>query len=149
MAILSKIRERSVFLILIIGLALLAFVLDPSSIQSFFQGSKVGVVGEVNGETISRDEFASLIEGYKANSGSTSNLQAQNFAWDKLVGDKIYSDQLEKAGVVVGEEDVWQAIIALPYFNTNPSFQNEGGLFDQEKVKEYIVMMGTIWVMNL
>lgn len=141
MAILSKIRERSVFLILIIGLALLAFVLDPSSISSFFQGSKVNVVGEVNGEVISREDFANLVEGYKANSGSSSNQQAQNYAWNKLVGDKIYSDQLEKAGVVVGEEDVWQAIVALPYFKSNPSFQNEGGLFNPEKVKEYIASL--------
>lgn len=141
MAILSKIRDRSVFLILIIGLALLAFVLDPSSIQSFFQGNKVNVVGEVNGETISREDFASLVEGYKANSGNSSNQQAQNYAWNKLVGDKIYDDQLEKAGVVVGEEDVWQAIIALPYFKTNSTFQNEAGLFDQEKVKEYIATL--------
>ncbi|MCK5815441.1 MAG: SurA N-terminal domain-containing protein [Flavobacteriaceae bacterium] len=138
MAILSKIRERSVFLILIIGLALLAFVLDPSSIQSFFQGNKVNVVGEVNGETISREDFANLVEGYKANSRNPSNQQAQNDAWNKLVGDKIYDDQLEKAGIVVGEEDVWQAIIAIPFFKTNPAFQNEAGLFDQEKVKEYV-----------
>lgn len=138
MAILSKIRERSVFLILIIGLALLAFVLDPSSIQSFFQANKINAVGEVDGETINRDEFANLIEAYKANSGSTSNQQAMNYAWDELVGDYIYKDQLGKAGVVVGEEDVWRAIVSLPFFKSNPSFQNEGGLFDEEKVKEYI-----------
>ena len=96
MAILSKIRERSVFLILIIGLALLAFVLDPSSIQSFFQANKINSVGEVNGETISRDDFANLIEAYKSNTGTTSNKQAMTYAWDKLVGDQIYNDQLEK-----------------------------------------------------
>lgn len=138
MAILSKIRERSVFLILIIGLALLAFVLDPSSIQSFFQANKINAVGEVNGETISRTDFANLVEAYKANSGSTSNTQAMNYAWDKLVGDEIYNDQLEKAGVIVGEEDVWNSIISLPFFSQNPQFQNEGGLFDAERAKEYI-----------
>ncbi len=138
MAVLSKIRERSGFLIFIIGMALLAFVLDPSSIQSFFQASKVNVVGEVNGETISRDDFSSLIEAYKANNANATNQQAMNYAWNKLVGDQIYKDQLDKAGIVVGEEDVWQSIISLPYFKSNPQFQNEGGLFDQEKVKEYI-----------
>jgi peptidyl-prolyl cis-trans isomerase D len=138
MAILSKIRERSVFLILIIGMALLAFVLDPSSIQSFFQANKVNVVGEVNGETISRDDFANLMETYKNNSRSSSNKQAMTYAWDKLVGDEIYNDQLDKAGVVVGEEDVWQSIVSMSFFKSNPAFQNEGGLLDPEKVKEYI-----------
>ena len=138
MAILSKIRERSVFLIFIIGMALLAFVIDPSSIQSFFQANKINAVGEVNGETISRTDFANLVEAYKANSRNASNQQAMNYAWDKLVSDQIYKDQLEKAGVVVGEQDVWLSIITLPFFKNNPIFQNEGGLFDEEKVKEYI-----------
>jgi hypothetical protein len=35
MAVLSKIRERSMFLIIIIGLALFAFVLDPSTLGDF------------------------------------------------------------------------------------------------------------------
>ena len=58
MAILSKIRDRSMFLILIVGLALFAFVLDPSSIQQFFSASKVNSVGSVNGEEIDREKFA-------------------------------------------------------------------------------------------
>ena len=123
MAILSKIRERSVFLILIIGMALLAFVLDPSSIQSFFQANKVNVVGEVNGETISRDDFADLMETYKNNSRSSSNKQAMTYAWDKLVGDEIYNDQLDKAGVLVGEEDVWQSIVSMSFFKSNLHFK--------------------------
>ena len=82
MAILSKIRERSVFLILIIGLALLAFVLDPSSLQNLFQSNKVDVVGEVNGETISREDFAAEVEQYKARYGRASNQQAMNFLID-------------------------------------------------------------------
>ena len=41
MAILSKIRERSMFLIIIIGLALFAFVLDPSTLGDFFNSNKV------------------------------------------------------------------------------------------------------------
>ena len=51
MAILSKIRERSMFLIIIIGLALFAFVLDPSTLGDFFNSSKVNEVGEINGES--------------------------------------------------------------------------------------------------
>ena len=41
MAILSKIRERSMFLIVIIGLALFAFVASPKDILDFFNSSKV------------------------------------------------------------------------------------------------------------
>ncbi|AOW20413.1 SurA N-terminal domain-containing protein [Urechidicola croceus] len=142
MAILSKIRERSVFLILIIGLALLAFVLDPSSIQSFFQSSKLNSIGEVNGESISREDFANEMENYKARTqGRATNQDAMNYVWDKMVGDQIYKDQLEKSGVVVGEEDVWNTIISMPYFQNDPTFKNAAGLFDEEKVKEYIASL--------
>lgn len=77
MAILSKIRERSLFLILVIGLALFAFVLDPSTLTDFFSASKVNEVGEVNGESISRQEFAEALENYKAQTGNQlSEMQA-------------------------------------------------------------------------
>lgn len=62
MAILSKIRDRSMFLILIVGLALFAFVLDPSSIQNFFSSSKINSIGEVNGNEIDREEFANKLK---------------------------------------------------------------------------------------
>ena len=54
MAILSKIRDRSIALIAVIGLALFAFVLDPSTLTYFFDSSKINEVGEVDGESISR-----------------------------------------------------------------------------------------------
>ena len=49
MAILSKIRDRSIALIAVIGLALFAFVLDPSTLTDFFDSSKINEVGEVDG----------------------------------------------------------------------------------------------------
>ena len=57
MAILSKIRDRSIALIAVIGLALFAFVLDPSTLTDFFDSSKINEVGEVDGESISRQEI--------------------------------------------------------------------------------------------
>ncbi|OIQ41863.1 MAG: hypothetical protein BM563_00700 [Bacteroidetes bacterium MedPE-SWsnd-G1] len=140
MAILSKIREKTFALILIIGLALFSFVIGDA-FNNNGGGAKVNTIGEVDGEDISREEFANLVEAYKANTGSSSNTQAMNYAWNQMVSDKIYNDQLEKAGVVVGEEDVWNSIISLPFFNQNPQFQNEGGLFDAERAKEYIANM--------
>uniref|UniRef100_UPI003A8FF0C8 SurA N-terminal domain-containing protein n=1 Tax=Bizionia sp. TaxID=1954480 RepID=UPI003A8FF0C8 len=79
MAILSKIRERSMALILVIGLALFAFVLDPSSIQDFFNSSNINTVGEVGGESISRKEFSESLEAYRAQYGSQiTEMQASN-----------------------------------------------------------------------
>lgn len=139
MAILSEIRERSMFLIVIIGLALFAFVASPKDIIDFFSSSKVNAIGEVNGESISRRDFAAKVEAYKSNSGAnTSEIQAVNVVWNSVLSEKIYKDQLAKAGIVVGEKDVWDAIVNNPNIQNAAIFKNDVGLFDEDKFKEYL-----------
>ncbi|WP_299012628.1 peptidylprolyl isomerase [uncultured Polaribacter sp.] len=139
MAILSKIRERSLFLIIIIGLALFAFVLDPSTLGDFFNSSKVNEVGEINGETISRQEFANALEQYKQQTGGrVTEMQAAKTVWDNLVRTKIYQGQLEEAGITVGENDVWNELINAPSVQNSPEFQNEAGLFDEGLFKTFL-----------
>ncbi|RXP45207.1 peptidylprolyl isomerase [Lutibacter sp. HS1-25] len=139
MAILSKIRDRSMFLILIVGLALFAFVLDPSSIQQFFSSSKVNSIGMVNGEEIDREDFAAQVEAYKTQGGAnTTQMQAVNAVWNNFIGEKIFETQLNEAGIVVGEKDIWDAMVSLPEIQNSPMFKNEANLFDENKLKEYI-----------
>jgi len=139
MAILSKIRERSIALIAIIGLALFAFVLDPSTLSDFFSSNKVNEIGQVNGEKITREEFAAALENYKNQAGNgVPEMQAAQIVWDNLVREKIYASQLEKAGITVGEEDVWAELIEQPSVKTNPQFQNQAGLFDEQSFKQFL-----------
>jgi peptidyl-prolyl cis-trans isomerase D len=139
MAILSKIRDRSMFLILIVGLALFAFVLDPTSIQNFFSSSKINAIGEVNGDEVDREEFAKQVEAYRTqNGGRATQMQAVNAVWSNMVSEKIFANQLEKAGIIVGEKDIWDTMISLPEIQNSPMFRNEANLFDEEKLKEYI-----------
>ncbi|MGJ8746046.1 peptidylprolyl isomerase [Polaribacter sp.] len=139
MAVLSKIRERSMFLIIIIGLALFAFVLDPSTLGDFFNSSKVNQIGEINGDAISRQEFATEVEAYKQQVGSrVSEMQASNTVWDNIVRKKIYQNQLSEAGITVGEADVWNEIVNAPSVKENPQFLNEVGMFDETKFKQFL-----------
>jgi peptidylprolyl isomerase/peptidyl-prolyl cis-trans isomerase D len=141
MAVLSKIRERSLFLILIIAMALFAFVLSGLFDSSMFS-KNVTSIGEVNGEPISREEFGQEVELYRSRSGGrATNSQNVNNAWNSLVREKIYQAQLEKSGIVVGEKDVWDAIVSQFSSQNNPQFMNEAGLFDEEKLKEYIATL--------
>lgn len=140
MAILSKIRERSMALIIVIGLALFAFVLDPSTLEDFFNSSKVNEVGQVDGETISRQEYAQALEDYRARTGNrSSEMQAATATWDNLVRQKIYQTQLSEAGITIGEEDVWQEIVKA--YQQNPQFTNEAGFFDEAKFKTFLAEM--------
>ncbi|MAD96874.1 MAG: peptidylprolyl isomerase [Flavobacteriaceae bacterium] len=139
MAVLSKIRDRSLFLILVIGLALFAFVLDPSTLTDFFNSSKINEVGEVNGETISRQEFVNELDQYRQQTGGrTSDIQAARIVWDNMLRKKIYDKQLVDAGITIGEEDVWNEIISAPFVQNNPQYQNEVGQFDEDKFKKFL-----------
>ena len=141
MAILGKIRERSLFLIIVIALALFSFVIGDVFTRGGFGGSS-NSVGEINGDNITREEFAELVEQQRARSGNRgSQMQSVNAAWDNLVRQKIYENQLEKSGVIVGEKDVWDEIINQPFVQSSPQFKNEAGLFDEEKFKEYIATL--------
>lgn len=139
MAVLSKIRERSMFLIIIIGLALFAFVLDPSTLGDFFNSNKINEVGEINGEAITRQEFIQELESYKQQVGSNvSEMQAVNAVWENILRKKIYQNQLEKAGITIGEADVWNELISIPFVQNSPDYQNEAGLFDEQKFKQFL-----------
>ncbi|MDN3641229.1 peptidylprolyl isomerase [Lutimonas halocynthiae] len=141
MAVLSKIRERSLFLIIIIALALFSFVLSGLFDGNLFNKTATSI-GEVNGEPISREEFAQQVEFNRSRSnGRSSNTQNVNNAWNTLVREKVYQTQLEKSGVVVGEKDVWDAMVAQISSQNSPQFANEAGFFDPEKLKEYIATL--------
>lgn len=139
MAVLSKIRERSMFLIIIIGLALFAFVLDPSTLGDFFNSNKINEVGQINGESITRQEFIQELESYKQQVGSSvPEMQAVNTVWENILRKKIYQNQLNEAGITIGESDVWNELIATPFVQNNPEYQNEAGLFDEQKFKQFL-----------
>ena len=156
MAVLSKIRERSLFLIIIIALALFSFVLSGLFDGNLFNKTATSI-GEVNGEPISREEFAQQVEFNRSRSnGRSSNTQNVNNAWNTLVREKVYQTQLEKSGVVVGEKDVWDAMVTQISSQNSPQIANEIGLFDPEILKEYIATLqdnaeegesgGTAWI---
>jgi len=141
MAILGKIRERSLFLIIVIALALFSFVIGDVFTRGGYGGNK-NSVGEINGENISREEFAELVEQQRARTGNRgSQLQSVNAAWDNLIREKVYKNQLEKSGIIVGEKDVWDEIVKQPFVQNSPQFKNEIGLFDEEKFKEYVATL--------
>ena len=138
MAVLSKIRERSLFLIIIIALALFSFVLSGLFDGNLFNKTASNI-GEVNGEPISREEFAQQVETFRIRSNNKgSNSQNVNFAWNALVREKIYQNQIDKSGVVVGEKDVWDAIVSQISSQNGAQFANEAGTFDPERLKEYV-----------
>ena len=63
MATLEKIRSRSVLLLIIVGLALLAFIVGDfvNSGSSFFNQKRM-VVGEIDGEEVKIEDFFAAVD---------------------------------------------------------------------------------------
>ena len=83
MAILNSIRKRGIFLILIIAMALFAFIL--SDVLTRGGGSSVeNTIGTVNGVDIDRENFANLVENTQNSMGPNANTnQAMKLVWDR------------------------------------------------------------------
>ena len=114
-------------------------MLDPSTLTDFFDSSKINEVGEVDGESISRQEYAEALDTYKTrNNSNISNMQAARTVWDNILRDKIFNKQIDQAGVTVGEMDILNTIINSPSVQGNPQFLNEAGLFDKDIFMQFL-----------
>ena len=136
MAILGKIRERSIFLIFIIGMALLAFVFtgvfDGNSSAS---QDPVLLVGE---EEVGIDEFSRQVDFAERNYRMTT-MQAVNFAFDQSTNAKAYEQTFDALGLSVGKTHIEQYIQNDPNFSSDPQFQGDDGMFDTTRFTDFIL----------
>ena len=140
MAILEKIRKRTTILILIIGLALFAFVISGVFSADGLSGAKVGSsVAEINGDEISIDAFRQQVEAASRRFGpNASNMQIVNQVWENEVRKAILGQQFEDLGIDVGPDQIMDFIRTIPSYSQNPEFLNESGIFDENRFKEFI-----------
>ena len=138
MAVLNKIRQRSVFLIVIIALALFSFVLaDLIRNGGAISQRAENTIATINGKDIDRTEFAQKVENASRNFGASgSSIQAVNYVWDQEVRQAVFEEQFEELGIKVGEDQVNQLLAET--LTNNPTFQNEAGVFDKAKMQEYV-----------
>ena len=98
MAILNKIRQKTVVLILVIALALFAFILSSlfDNKDALF-GKSQDVVATINGKDISRVEFMSLVEQQQQQMGANAtSTQVMNRVFDAKVREAVMEGQFEK-----------------------------------------------------
>jgi peptidyl-prolyl cis-trans isomerase D len=137
MAVLQKIRQRSLLLILVIGFSLLAFIVqDLYRKGGFNETSKY--VGSVNNKDIAFEDFRVKVSNLeKSGQQGMTPTQAVNRVWDQEVSIALLSDQFEKLGIRAGEKHIMEAFKTDQNIGQNPMFQNKAGVFDIAKFKEY------------
>ena len=137
MAVLSKIRQRSFFLIVIIALALFSFVL-ADVIKGGGFGSGSNDVGSVNGEEIAAQGFMQKVAQAEKQGQGASNTQAVNSVWEQEVRSLLLNEEFEKLGIRIGNDQLINIIKTDPNIAQNPQFLNEVGQFDENKFKEFV-----------
>jgi len=140
MAILENIRKRTTVLILIIGMALFAFVISGIFTSNDFSGGKVGsAVGEINGDEISINDFRRKIERASRRSGPTnSSMQLVNSVWNQVERNTILGQQIEDLGISIEQDQIINVIKSSPGIAQNPQFTDENGIFDETKFRDFI-----------
>ena len=141
MAILGQIRKRSIFLIIVIGMALFAFVISGVfTSNGGFSSNKP--IGEINGEEIDFEIFNMMVEQAQTVYG-LNTINAVNFAWNQGVKNQSLVQELDKLGIDAGKNQLEQIISSDESIVLNPLFQNEIGLFDFNKFSNYIAQLKT------
>ncbi|EKD31264.1 MAG: hypothetical protein ACD_77C00353G0003 [uncultured bacterium] len=152
MAVLEKIRVKmGAFITIIIGIALLSFIVDADTLQSAVSmfSSKYDV-GEMKGESISYKDYQKKIDYFtqihQMATGSTSlDEQTQEMvnqgAWQDIMTEIVLLPAIKDAGLDVGEEELFdlsQGSQISPVLTREQAFLGPDGQFDKNKLAEFI-----------
>ena len=138
MAILNKIRQQSLVLILVIAMALFAFILSGLFDGSTnFSSKSQNVIATINGEDIKRDDFMTKVENaQRQQAGQGTSTQAMNRVWDQEVRKAVMETQFNELGLVV-ERDQMRDLLKLS-LGSFEEFKDANGIFDEDKLNEFI-----------
>ena len=149
MATLQKIRSKGPLLVIVIGLALFAFIAgDAWKVLQPHQGKQD--VGEVNGEVLSAQDYQKMVdelsEVIKLTNGLNSLTEDQlnnvkNQVWQSYVNNKLIAEQAEKLGLKVTDAEI-QSIIdqgTHPLLMQTPFRNPQTGMFDKDMLKKFLV----------
>ena len=157
MAVLEKIRVKlGIFITVVIALALLSFIIDPSTLQSVSatMSSKYDV-GEINGKTVSYNEFQKDVEYYTSinemMTGTTASTEQQqvairNQAWQELINKFLFLKNAKAAGISVSESEMLALTtgdMVSPMIAQNPAFMDESGNFSKERLVQFVQQAGS------
>ena len=139
MAILGQIRNRPWLLMAIIAIAMLAFVVNPDSLEKLF-GAKPGVYGKVNGDEISKEDYDNqlfILQQQAQQQGQpTKGLEEQ--AWQMVVQSKLIEQQFDKMGLTLTDDMFWNQLQFDPMFAQNQENFDAKGNFKVQEIKKQI-----------
>lgn len=152
MATLEKIRNKAGLLVIVVGLALFAFIIGDflNSGSTYFRQSQEKVL-TINGEDVNIQDYQLLVDEmadmYKMQLG-TNNLSEEHYSaiqqsvYQTLVQDAVLNDEMSKLGMEVNSDELFELIQGeniSPMILRNPMFANpETGQFDKVTLLNFL-----------
>ena len=149
MATLQTIRSKGPLLVIVIGLALFAFIAGDAwkAIQPH-QGRQD--IGEVNGKAISAQEYQTLVDEYAEVIKMMQGVSALNDdqltmvkdqVWQTYINNELIGAEAKKLGLKVSDAEL-QAVIEAgthPLLMQTPFRNPQTGAFDKDMLKKFLV----------
>ena len=150
MAALGKIRKRGVTLVIIIGLGLFAFIAEEAfrSCEAT-KNQQRQQVGEVLGNKINVQEFQALVDEYQEvikmtqgrdNLSEEELNQVKDQVWNQFVNDQLISNEAEKLGLTVTDEELQNILKegTNPMLRQSPFVNQQTGRFDVTMLTKFL-----------
>ena len=150
MATLEKIRSKGVLLVVVVGLALLSFIVGDflKEGSTFFNKSKE-TVAKIEGEDVNIKDYSAAIdqltEVYKIETGKTElgeemMTQLRQSVWETMVNEKILNAEAKKLGLAVSKDELTDRLIGNnihPLIMQRRAFAGENGQFSREALMQF------------
>ena len=153
MATLEKIRSKGLLLLIVVGLALVVFIVGDlvNSGSTYFQENSANVA-VINGEKVKIRDYAEKMDQFndvvKLQYGNNINdemaEQIRQMVWESTITEKVIADECENIGMAVTKNELLDMLVGnniSPMMMNNQMFFNENGQFDVNVVKQFITML--------
>ncbi|MGP1435597.1 MAG: peptidylprolyl isomerase [Phocaeicola sp.] len=154
MATLQKIRSHGPLLVIVIGLALFAFIAGDmwKVIQPHSHKQDVGVI---NGKTLNVQEFQQMVDEYTevvkmaqgVNALNDQQLtQIKDQVWQTYVNNQLISTEAKKLGLTVTDKEIQNIIDegTNPLLTQTPFRNPQTGAFDKDELKNFLVQYANL-----
>ena len=136
---------------ILVALGLLSFIIDPTQVESALNSmSSKYDVGEINGKSISYNDFQDEVENYttitemltgSSASSAEQQQQVRNAAWQGLMDKYLFVKNAKAAGLRVGDAEMVELTTGeniSPVILQSGVFSDQNGNFNAENVVNFV-----------
>jgi peptidyl-prolyl cis-trans isomerase D len=151
MATLQKIRNKGVLLIIVVGVALLSFIIgDFLTNGSSVRNKSRETVAVINGEKINIADYQELLdqitvfqkyESRMENIDEQTMQQMRAYVWDQLIREKLLLEEAGKMGLTVTADELSDRLIGNnihPLIQQRQFFADESGRFNRSMLLQFL-----------